>query len=288
MTAPIAIADIETDAERFDASLAAGIYRRHGCLVVRGLMRPWLGPVLADIQAAVQVALGCLPTAAAVDGGWRGGDGTLFLPAPAGSGRARQIMLLPCSYRRSAALLRSALDDRALDLAEAVFGADVELFGEGQVLYKEGSGGHPKHLHQDSAYFQHRCAGPMTMLAYGVDTTVGNGALHLVPASHRLGLLPHVDTCSHLGLDAAEWPWSRALAIEGRAGDAIFFHADAIHGSPENTSSSPRPVFLHRYRAADDFVVAYAKTVGNRAATSARKADDVGLLVRGFRRNIPA
>ena len=36
--------------------------------------------------------------------------------------------------------------------------------GEGQVLYKEPVGGHPKMLHQDASYFEHKYEGPCALL----------------------------------------------------------------------------------------------------------------------------
>ena len=153
---------------------------------------------------------------------------------------------------------------------------------------KEPVGGHPKHLHQDAAYFDHRFDGPVGVLNYCVDTDLMNGALHVVPGSHRLGTLRHVDTFSHLGLDEDEWPWESALPLCGQAGDSIFFHYKTIHGSKENHSQGPRPVFIHRYRRPDDYVTIGATTAENREAAEkraaeARKTQQKGLMVRGFR-----
>ncbi len=121
-----------------------------------------------------------------------------------------------------------------------------------------------------------------------MDTDLVNGALHVVPGSHKMGVLKHVDTFSHLGLDADEWPWEAALPITGSAGDSIFFHVKTIHGSQENHSDKPRPAFIHRYRRADDYVVISATTTQNRAeaekrAAEAKKENQRGLMVRGFR-----
>ncbi|MBI2300309.1 MAG: phytanoyl-CoA dioxygenase family protein, partial [Armatimonadetes bacterium] len=201
----------------------------------------------------------------------------------------KQIMVLGCNYHHSAAFFRSAFDPKLVGLVSAILGPDVELFMHGQCLYKEPVGGHPKKLHQDSAYFEHKYEGPCGVLTYLVDTDLVNGALHVVPGSHRLGQLKHIDTFSHLGLDEDEWPWERALPICGGPGDAIFFHVRTIHGSKENNSNSARPVFIHRYRLADDYVVIGGTTTENRAANEqraaeARKENQLGLMVCGRRR----
>ena len=98
-----------------------------------------------------------------------------------------------------------------------------------------------------------------------------------------------MDTFSHLGLDPAEWPWERSLPVVGAAGDSIFFHVRCIHGSQENHSERSRPVFIHRYRRPDDYVTISATTTEKRAdaeqrAEQARKENQRGLMVRGFRR----
>lgn len=284
----VTVQNIEVFADDLDVERAAALYQEHGCLVVRGLMKPYLAAIQRDIEATAQQSIALLEQARQVDEGWVTPDGTLFLPAPPGFRRDKQIMVLGISYQTSAAFFRSAFDEKALDLLEAMLGPNVELFGIGQCLYKEPVGGHPKHLHQDAAYFEHRYEGPVAILSYVVDTDLVNGALHVVPGSHRLGTLRHIDTFSHLGLDPEEWPWERSLPIVGQAGDSIFFHYRTIHGSQENHSQASRPVFIHRYRRPDDYVTVRATTVQKRAeaekrAEQARKENQRGLMVRGFR-----
>ena len=282
------IEDLEVFAADLDATRAAAIYREHGALIVRGLMKPYLDEINHDIAATVAQSLSLLDQAKQTREGWVTPDGTLFLPAPANFDRDKQIMVLALRYNTSGAFFRSAFDEKLLDIVEGIIGANIELFMDGQCLYKEPVGGHPKHLHQDAAYFDHRFDGPVGVLNYCVDTDLTNGALHVVPGSHRLGTLRHVDTFSHLGLDEAEWPWESALPLCGQAGDSIFFHYKTIHGSKENHSQGPRPVFIHRYRRPDDYVTIGATTAENREAAEkraaeARKTQQKGLMVRGFR-----
>lgn len=293
--AKVPVEALEVQASNLDPQEAARIFQEHGCLVVRGLMQPYIAEIQRDVQETVHQALGLLPEARKVTEGWITPDGTLWLPAPAGYGRAQQIMVLGLRYTTSAAFFRSALEPRLVTLMQAIIGPDIELFMDGQCLYKEPVGGHPKNLHQDSAYFEHRFMGPVAVLNYVVPTNLENGALHVVPGSHRLGTLPHVDTFSHLGLDDAQWPWESALPICGEPGDAILFHYRCIHGSKQNHSTTARPVFIHRYRRPDDYVVVGATTSEARAAgeaelqqdqrsDQARKQEQQGLMVAGFRR----
>ena len=288
----VTIADIEFFAETLDIAAAAEAYRRHGCLVVRGLAKPYVDAIRRDIEETAQQSIALLPEAKQVPEGWYTPNGALFLPAPANYDRDKQIMLLPVSYRTSGAFFQSAVDAKTVDLIAAILGDDIELFGEGQCLYKEPVGGHPKKLHQDSAYFEHRYEGPVAILNYAVDTNLENGALYVIPGTHHLGTLAHIDTISHLGLNEDEWPWERALPIIGSAGDAIFFHYRTVHGSQENHSTQPRPVFISRYRRVDDYVTVSASSTANRAeaekrAAEAKKENQQGILVRGYRRFQP-
>lgn len=285
------VAQLELDAASLDPRRAAEIYQQYGCLVVRGLMLPYVRRISEDIERSAAQAISLLDQAKKVDEGWLTPEGTLFIPAPPGFKRDRQIMVLGVNYTTSAAFFQSAFHAPLLDVLEQIIGPDIELYSGGQCLYKEPVGGHPKHLHQDSAYFEHRFDGPVAVLSYIVDTDLTNGALHVVPGSHTLGPLDHVDTFSHLGLDPAQWPWEKALPVTGSAGDAIFFHYRTVHGSKENHSNASRPVFIHRYRRPDDYVTVGGTTVEKRRAAEKNAAsvrnEPPGLMVRGFRRYDP-
>ncbi|MBI3827917.1 MAG: phytanoyl-CoA dioxygenase family protein [Planctomycetes bacterium] len=284
----VSIEQLEVFADDLDVVKAAQIYKEYGALVVRGLMKAYVAEIGRDIEAAVQESLELLDQATQIPEGWTTPNGTLFLPAPKNFKRDKQIMVLGIRYTTSAAFFRSAFEPKTVDLVSAILGPNVELFLDGQCLYKEPVGGHPKHLHQDAAYFEHKFEGPVGSLNYVVATNVNNGALHVVTGSHRLGVLNHVDTFSHLGLDEQAWPWESALPICGQPGDSIFFNVKTIHGSKENHSNGPRPVFIHRYRRADDYVVVGATRTDNRAEAEkqrekAKKENQRGLMVRGFR-----
>ena len=285
----IEVTDIEHRVDALDLGKIARDWEQYGAFVVRGLMLPYAEQIREDLDAITDEAISQLHLAEYVDGvGWTTPNKSLFIPAPSNYVRDKQVMLVGCNYRTSAAFFKSACDDIMLSIVTTLLGDNVELYQEGQCLVKEPVGGHPKKLHQDSSYFQHKYDGPVAALCYAVDTDAQKGALYVVPGSHRLGVLDHVDTVSHLGLDEDEWSWRDAVQITGRAGDAIFFHVDTIHGSQENHSDSRRPVFIHRYRGADDYVVIGASTTKARKEAEkniaqAKKDNQLGLLVSGRR-----
>ncbi len=280
----ISVDDLSFDAQDMDIKVAASVFDTQGAMVVRGLLAEHVPAVTHDIMLATEESIAMLDQAVRTEVGWTTPNGSLFIPAPAGYDREQQIMVVGVNYHTSAAFLHSALDSRLLDIVEAILGPNIETYNTGQVLVKEPVGGHPKHLHQDSAYFEHRYLGPVGVLTYCVDTSVERGALHVVPGSHNMGQLDHVDTFSHLGLDEQEWPWEAALPIEGRAGDSIFFNVKTIHGSKPNYTDVARPAFVHRYRRPDDYVIASGTTVQNRRSVEHDSPVQTrGLMARGIR-----
>ncbi|MDE0461280.1 MAG: hypothetical protein OXH93_02660, partial [Caldilineaceae bacterium] len=48
---------ISVPVEDLDAAKAAAVYREHGCLVVRGLMKPYIEEMAADIGATVRQSI---------------------------------------------------------------------------------------------------------------------------------------------------------------------------------------------------------------------------------------
>jgi ectoine hydroxylase-related dioxygenase (phytanoyl-CoA dioxygenase family) len=76
-----------------------------------------------------------------------------------------------------------------------------------------------------------------------VDTTETNGALYVVPRSHKL----FTDERPMF----AAWPYIHLrerlerefLPVYMKAGDMIVYFEKTLHGSPKNLSSEPRPVF---------------------------------------------
>ncbi|MFW6061003.1 MAG: phytanoyl-CoA dioxygenase family protein, partial [Phycisphaeraceae bacterium] len=185
-TSNVTVKDLEMDADSLDPLRAAAIYQEHGALVVRGLMREHVEAVRRDIMASVDKAMSLYDRAEKIPEGWLTPDGTLWLPAPEGFERDRQVMVSSCRYCNSAALFHSAFEPKLVSLTTAILGPNVELYLDGQCLVKEPVGGHAKHLHQDAGYFEHKYEGPVGALSYAVDTDVKRGALHVVPGSHRM------------------------------------------------------------------------------------------------------
>lgn len=207
-----------------------------------------------------------------------------------GSLRDKQIMVLAMDYFTSADLLSCAMDKNTLDVVEAISGShDIEVFGNGQLVYKEPGGGHLVSFHQDASFFEFEGLGPIGTLNYCVDTNLqkNNGPLYVVPGSHKFGFIEHSDTSSHLGLP--DWGIEDAICVEAPAGTALFFHQYLIHGSPPNHSVAARPNFINRYTRPQDKVIMPLATSVEMRKEALEKAKTVtpkrerGLMARGER-----
>ena len=71
----VPVTDLEVFAEDLDPQKAAEIYKQHGCLVVRGLMKPYLTDLQRDIEATAQQSIGLLDQAKQIPEGWTTPDG---------------------------------------------------------------------------------------------------------------------------------------------------------------------------------------------------------------------
>ena len=117
--------------------------------------------------------------------------------------------------------------------------------------------GSPVEWHQDWAFYPHTND---DVTAAGVmldDTSVENGAMYVIPNSHRGTVYNHHDAegyfCGAMDPDTCGVDFSRAVPCEGPAGSVSFHHARTVHGSAQNTSSHPRGLLLYELAAGDAY-----------------------------------
>ncbi len=116
-----------------------------------------------------------------------------------------------------------------------------------------GSQGWVVSMHQDQPFFPHRDHSLVAAFMPMVDTTPDNGALHVVPGSHKLGPIEHFpDGNGGFRLKPDEWPLSRGTTVMARAGDVLFFNYLTVHGSSPNYSDARRTALIFQYRSATD------------------------------------
>ena len=67
----VTVSDIEVFAESLDVEKAAAIYQEHGCLVVRGLMKPYIEAIAHEVEQVADTARALYAQATEVPGiGW--------------------------------------------------------------------------------------------------------------------------------------------------------------------------------------------------------------------------
>jgi ectoine hydroxylase-related dioxygenase (phytanoyl-CoA dioxygenase family) len=135
-----------------------------------------------------------------------------------------------------------------------LIGPDVK-FHHSKLNLKGERIGAPVEWHQDCAFY------PFTnddVLAVGLlldDATPENGALAVLPGSHRGPVYDHYEGDRFTGAINAEGlrrlDLSRARLLPLPAGSIHIHHYRAIHGSAENTSTAPRRLLINSYSAAD-------------------------------------
>jgi len=101
--------------------------------------------------------------------------------------------------------------------------------------------------HQDYSYWTR--TSPMAHLTCWIgldDATVDNGCIHYVPGSHRWDLLPVTGLAGDMAairkvLTDEQWEqFQHPIAVELQAGECVYHHPLAMHGSFENRTDIPR------------------------------------------------
>lgn len=113
--------------------------------------------------------------------------------------------------------------------------------------------------HQDYPYwYKEGCLYPdMLTASVAIDRCfLGNGCLQLVPGSHRLGRVDHMQVGQSVGFDperlALVLKRTPPVPIELEPGDAVFFHGNTLHASGGNQSDSPRTILHCSYNTIDN------------------------------------
>jgi len=110
--------------------------------------------------------------------------------------------------------------------------------------------------HQDYGYwYQNGVLFPnLTSVFIAVDkATIENGCMQVIPYSHNLGRIEHVLTGDQAGasMERVTEILKRLplIHVEMEPGDALFFHANLLHRSDQNTSENPRWSMICCYNA---------------------------------------
>ena len=145
---------------------------------------------------------------------------------------------------------------KLIGILRDLLGDSVRLHGS-KLNLKAPHFGSPVEWHQDWAFYPHTND---DLLAVGVmldDTTVENGALYILPGTHKGPTYDHHGDngrfCGAIDFEAAGLRFADAVPCVGPAGSCSFHHVRTVHGSAQNTSNRSRGLLLYEAASADAF-----------------------------------
>lgn len=141
---------------------------------------------------------------------------------------------------------------RILDAVEDIVGPDILCWGT-SFFTKEARNPAYVSWHQDSTYWGLEPPDIITAWVAFTDSNAANGAMRVIPATHKLDQAPHRDTFApdnllsrgqEIEVDVDE---REAAMLELAAGEMSLHHVRLIHGSDPNPSDDRRIGFAIRY-----------------------------------------
>jgi ectoine hydroxylase-related dioxygenase (phytanoyl-CoA dioxygenase family) len=154
------------------------------------------------------------------------------------------------AWRIAAAFHDVLWNPRFVMAASQLLGNKPVRFWHDQLFYKPAKKGGVVAWHQDYSYWTRtKPLAHITCWCGLDDSTVENGCLQYVPGSHRWGLLDKPELAGNMMgimdyLNPQQQSQFHPVPVETKAGEAIFHHPLALHGSGENKSNQPRRAFV--------------------------------------------
>jgi ectoine hydroxylase-related dioxygenase (phytanoyl-CoA dioxygenase family) len=142
--------------------------------------------------------------------------------------------------------------EKLLDTVEAVLGGDILVYGT-LVLAKPPQDSSYASWHQDSFYSGLHLSPSTSAWIALTPSHPANGCMRVIPGSHKLGLLDHVNVSDpnllnrrgeQIDIAVGE---SQARDVRLFPGEMSLHHSNIVHGSNPNTSDEPRIGFIVRF-----------------------------------------
>jgi ectoine hydroxylase-related dioxygenase (phytanoyl-CoA dioxygenase family) len=148
-----------------------------------------------------------------------------------------------------------SLESPIVDVVTELLGPSIR-FHHSKLNLKGGHVGAPVEVHQDAAFYPHSND---DVLAVGLlldDATEANGAMSVLPGSHRGPIHTHFDAQGRFvgcmrDEDIARLDRSPAVLLALPAGSIHIHHYRLVHWSAPNTSPGDRRLLINSYTAAD-------------------------------------
>ena len=142
--------------------------------------------------------------------------------------------------------------DAILDAVEDIIGPDILCWGSSFFIKETRNPGFVS-WHQDSTYWGLDPADVITAWIAFSDSTPENGAMEVIPATHKMDQIPHNDTFRPENLLSrgqeimVDVDPAQAVTLDLKAGEMSLHHVRLIHGSAPNPSDKRRIGFAIRY-----------------------------------------
>jgi len=138
---------------------------------------------------------------------------------------------------------RHATRPALLDVVSNLLGPDVTFYTD-QMFVKPARHGSEVPFHQDQGYWPMVDPACMLLSCWVAidDATIANGCVRMIPGSHKRAL-PHrhfPGTTQEWGLLPEDVEASREVAVELKAGSAMFHHSLTVHRSTPNHTDHAR------------------------------------------------
>jgi len=141
---------------------------------------------------------------------------------------------------------------KVLDAVEDAIGPDILCWTTNFFIKEANSPGFVS-WHQDSTYWGLEPDDVITAWIAFTDVSEENGYMQVIPGSHRIDQLPHVDTFHKDNLlsrgqeIAVEVDTAKAVGLAMSAGEMSLHHIKLVHGSAANRTNDRRIGFAIRY-----------------------------------------
>jgi hypothetical protein len=135
-----------------------------------------------------------------------------------------------------------------VELISAVAGGDLWISMDQAVTKHPGAG--IFRWHQDNGYNQLKREHFQLWIAL-TETRLQNGALKLVPGSHKRGLLPH--TFKGVGQMEVDEEVGEHVTVDADAGDVILFSSLMLHCTGPNDADCKRVAYVAEYMKLSDY-----------------------------------
>jgi ectoine hydroxylase-related dioxygenase (phytanoyl-CoA dioxygenase family) len=141
---------------------------------------------------------------------------------------------------------------RILDAVEDIIGHDILCWGTSFFIKEQRNLSYVS-WHQDSTYWGLEPPDVITAWVAFTDSVAENGAMRVIPETHKLDQVPHRDTFAAENLLSrgqeiqVNVDERKAVMLELAAGEMSLHHVRLIHGSDPNPSDERRIGFAIRY-----------------------------------------